>query len=121
MHCPEDEDFMAAFDKMLNDTVQARNSESVKVPQLDIALPMQMRSQKHKSETQVQLDSVNVQHSMLVRLAGPEEPGDTAANSGIKFMLVTRKGNKQHFSSLDVPVSDDLAAKYKEREEVRVE
>ena len=120
MHCPEDEDFMAAFDKMLNDTVQARNSESVKVSQLDIALPMQMRSQKHKSETH-SAGFVQTSHCMLVRLAGPEEPGDTAANSGIKFMLVTRKGNKQHFSSLDVPVSDDLAAKYKEREELRVE
>lgn len=55
------------------------------------------------------------------RLSGVEEPSDSSApgNSGIKFMLVTRKGNKQHFSSLDVPVSDDLAAKYKEREEVR--
>ena len=44
--CAEDEDFMQAFDKMLSDNVQARSNESVKVPQLDIAVPMHMRSQK---------------------------------------------------------------------------
>jgi len=46
MNCTEDDDFMVAFDKMMTDTVQARNNESVKVPQLDIAVPMHMRSQK---------------------------------------------------------------------------
>ena len=48
--CAEDEDFMQAFDKMLSDNVQARSNESVKVPQLDIAVPMHMRSQKPRCE-----------------------------------------------------------------------
>ena len=44
--------------------------------------------------------------------------GSSSSSNAIKFMLVTRRGNKQHFSSLDVPVSDQLAAKYRQREEV---
>ena len=44
--------------------------------------------------------------------------GGGSSSNAIKFMLVTRRGNKQHFSSLDVPISDQLAAKYRQREEV---
>ena len=48
--CAEDDDFMQAFDRMLTETVQARSNESVKVPQLDIAVPMHIRSQRAKRE-----------------------------------------------------------------------
>ena len=47
------------------------------------------------------------------------DEADEVSSSPIKFTLVTRRGNKMHFSNLDVPVSDDLAAKYRQREEVR--
>ena len=50
-----------------------------------------------------------------------QEPGSAIVkeDAPIKFTLMTRRGNKQHFSSLDVPVSDQLAASYRQREEVK--
>ena len=49
IQCQEDDDFMTAFDKMITENIQARHNESVKVPQVDIAVPMQMKGQqKHK-------------------------------------------------------------------------
>lgn len=36
MSCQEDEDFMAAFDKMLVDTIQQRSQEVVKVAQVGL-------------------------------------------------------------------------------------
>ena len=46
LKCSEDDDFMSAFDKLMTDTIQARSQESVKVPTLDIAVPMHLRGQK---------------------------------------------------------------------------
>ncbi|XP_064604775.1 regulator of nonsense transcripts 2-like isoform X2 [Liolophura sinensis] len=90
VNCSEDNDFMAAFDKMMVDNIQARNSESLKVPQLDIAVPMHLRGQK--------------------KTYYPQDQGS------INFVLMTRKGNKQQFSNLNVPISEEFAAKFKERE-----
>lgn len=39
-------------------------------------------------------------------------------SSHVNFVLMTRRGNKQQFSKLTVPVSAEFATKYKEREEV---
>ena len=44
--CPEDEDFMSAFDSMMTESIQMRSSEAIKVPQMDIAVPMHLRGQK---------------------------------------------------------------------------
>ena len=46
----------------------------------------------------------------------PEE--DDEPGHHINFLLMTRKGNKQQFSKLTVPVSAEFATKYREREEV---
>ena len=96
--CQEDEDFMVTFDKMLTDTISSRMQENTKVPQLDIAVPMQVKNQKAK-----------------YFVPGEPEVEQVEANK-INFVLMTRKGNKQHFSNLNVPVSEKFAADYKERE-----
>lgn len=95
--CTEDEDFLSAFDKMMADNLQARSQESLKVPQLDIAVPMHLRGQVRKqfSYSQNNIDTIN----------------DT-----IKFVLMTKKGNKQQYTNLNVPISTEFAAKFKERE-----
>lgn len=96
--CAEDDDFMAAFDKMMVDNIQARNNENLKVPQLDIALPMHITDRNKKTATYV---------------TDVEEPVE---DNAIKFVLMTRKGNKQQFTKLNVPISAEFAATYKERE-----
>ncbi|XP_071161376.1 regulator of nonsense transcripts 2-like isoform X5 [Mytilus edulis] len=42
--CQEDDDFLSAFDKMMADNIQARSQESLKVPQMDIAVPTQAKN-----------------------------------------------------------------------------
>ncbi|XP_060600449.1 regulator of nonsense transcripts 2-like, partial [Ruditapes philippinarum] len=81
VECQEDDDFMAAFDKMLEDTSKARNNESIKVPQFDVPVPVNLKGSKKKFEL------------------NPEPVKDNT----IKFTLITRRGNKQQFSDLNVP------------------
>ncbi|GAB1609122.1 regulator of nonsense transcripts 2-like isoform X2 [Argonauta hians] len=94
--CTEDEDFLSAFDKMMVDNLQARSQESWKVPQLDIAVPMHLRGQVRKQFT---FPQNSIEH-----------------NDTIKFVLMTKKGNKQQYTNLNVPISTEFAAKFKDRE-----
>lgn len=48
IECQEDDDFMTAFDKMLEDTSKARNNESIKVPQFDVPVPVNIKGSKKK-------------------------------------------------------------------------
>lgn len=101
--CTEDEDFMASFDKMLSESILHRTQEAVK-PQVDIVIPMSVRGGSQKKI-----------YSTVEKK--PEEDKNT-----INFILMTRKGNKPQFKSLEVPVSSELAQNLKDREEAeRVE
>ncbi|XP_041348866.1 regulator of nonsense transcripts 2-like isoform X2 [Gigantopelta aegis] len=94
--CQEDDDFMAAFDKMMSENIQARTQESLKVPPLDIAVPMHLKGKNKKAGTVLTAHEVH---------------------SAINFTLMTRRGNKQQFTNLNVPISAEFAAKFKEREQ----
>ncbi|CAL1527027.1 unnamed protein product [Lymnaea stagnalis] len=104
--CREDEDFMAALDQMMNDTIQARTQEALKVPQLDIALPTQLKSKKKVTSNLIPGQS----------LAEKEEE-DKEGSSGLKFVLMTRRGNKQQLTDFEIPMTAEFATKFKEREE----
>lgn len=98
--CPEDDDFMAAFDKMLSESILHRSQDSVK-PQADIVIPMSLKSGSQQKKT----------YSNLL-----EKKCDEDKNT-MNFILMTRKGNKPQFKSLEVPVSSELAQNLKDREE----
>lgn len=102
--CSEDEDFMTAFDKMMTENIQARTNESLKVPQLDIAVPMNLKDKSKKTV------SVN-----LYPMKEEEVPKEE--DRSIEFVLMTRRGNRQHFTNLNVPISEEFATKYREREQ----
>ncbi|CAH1784230.1 unnamed protein product [Owenia fusiformis] len=103
--CEEDDGFLADFEKMMADNIQARNRESLKVPTLDIAVPVHVRTQM-KSKT-VALPGGLCQSAV-------EEEEEEVKNT-LNFMLMTRKGNKQQFSTLNVPMTAEFAAKFRER------
>ncbi|XP_031687830.1 regulator of nonsense transcripts 2 isoform X2 [Oncorhynchus kisutch] len=93
--CAEDEDFIQALDKMMLENLQ-RSGEAVKVHQLDVAIPLQLKSQLKK---------------------GPGGPvcsgeGDGGISDTMQFVMLTRKGNKQQFKILNVPLSSHLAANH---------
>ncbi|NWX52812.1 RENT2 protein, partial [Turnix velox] len=75
--CAEDEDFIQALDKMMLENLQQRSGESVKVHQLDVAIPLHLKSQLKKGPP-------------LGGGEGESESGDT-----MPFVMLTRKGNKQ--------------------------
>ncbi|KAI1888054.1 hypothetical protein AGOR_G00181100 [Albula goreensis] len=93
--CAEDEDFIQALDKMMLENLQQRSGESVKVHQLDVAIPLQLKSQLKK---------------------GPSPACSAEAETDIAdtmpFVMLTRKGNKQQFKILNVPLSSHLAANH---------
>ncbi|KAK7464560.1 hypothetical protein BaRGS_00037895 [Batillaria attramentaria] len=101
--CPEDDDFMTAFDKMMAENIQMRTQESLKVPQLDIAVPMHLRGKNKKTACPTSF--------------GAPAPGPTKEEGTVSFVLMTKKGNKQQLTNLDVPVTACFATKFREREE----
>ncbi|KAG8195281.1 hypothetical protein JTE90_028431 [Oedothorax gibbosus] len=100
MQCAEDEDFMTAFDRMLSDSILHRNQETVK-PQVDIVIPMNIKGSTVKKTASV------------FELKEPEQQPKCTIN----FVLMTRRGNKQQFKNLAVPVTSELAQNLKDREE----
>ncbi|KAG9489908.1 hypothetical protein GDO78_005690 [Eleutherodactylus coqui] len=92
--CAEDEDFIQALDKMMLENLQQRSGESVKVHQLDVAIPLHLKSQLKKGQT---LGSVEA---------------DTECGDTMPFVMLTRRGNKQQFKILNVPMSSQLAANH---------
>uniref|UniRef100_A0A9L0RA32 Regulator of nonsense transcripts 2 n=1 Tax=Equus caballus TaxID=9796 RepID=A0A9L0RA32_HORSE len=92
--CVEDEDFIQALDKMMLENLQQRSGESVKVHQLDVAIPLHLKSQLRKGPP----------------LGGGE--GEAESADTMPFVMLTRKGNKQQFKILNVPMSSQLAANH---------
>ncbi|XP_029283900.1 regulator of nonsense transcripts 2-like isoform X1 [Cottoperca gobio] len=94
--CAEDEDFIQALDKMMLENLQQRSGETVKVHQLDVAIPLQLKSQLKKG--------------------GCREPcigeGESDISDTMQFVMLTRKGNKQQYKILNVPLSSHLAANH---------
>lgn len=104
--CKEDDDFMSAFDQMMNDAIQARTQESLKVPQLDITLPTQLKNRTKKLVLPGQ--------GMYDK---DEDRENKDGTTGLKFVLMTRKGNKQQLTDFEIPMTAEFATKFKEREE----
>ncbi|XP_046622632.1 regulator of nonsense transcripts 2 [Neodiprion virginianus] len=98
--CPEDDDFLSALDKMVSDNIQDRMRDSVKPQQVDISVPLHVKSTK---KTYEQLR---------------EGPSD---NTTVDFVLMLRKGNKQQYKNLAVPVSSELAMNLRNREQEQKE
>lgn len=96
--CPEDDDFMSAFDKLVAEQMQDRKDRPVP-SQVDIAVPLHVRASTKKTYDQLS--------------AAPVEESST-----ISFLLMLRKGNKQTYKNLSVPVTSELALNLKQQEMV---
>lgn len=97
--CKEDDEFMAEFEKMMNDSQQSRASVDLsKVPVLDVAIPMQLKGSSQKG------------------LATDEKPN----NSGeMDFKLLMKRGHKQMVKDLKVPLDSELALGLKDTQMAR--
>ncbi|XKL68056.1 hypothetical protein PGB90_003547 [Kerria lacca] len=99
----EDEAFADAFDKLVSDDIQDRLRETVKPQQIDISVPYNVRNSLKKNYEQLQ---------------APEE----TEKSSVNFVVLLRKGNKQQYKNLEIPLDSDLAKNLKSQEKAeRVE
>lgn len=110
IQCPEDEDFMASFDKMMAETLQARSQEAMKMPQVEITVPMNIKTQKKPKPPVVNFLGMSASEK-------EEEEGEVDESGKMCFTLMTKKGNKVQFSTLNIPMSENFASKMREREE----
>lgn len=91
---PEDFEFLESLDKMVSDNIQERTKEATR-PQTEISIPFHLK--KYSKKTYEQLQNTNEDNS-------------------VHFILMLKKGNKQTFKSLQVPVDSELASNLKSQE-----
>lgn len=89
----EDKDFMDELEQMVSCSIQDHARNTTKPQYVDISIPFHVRTNHKKTYEQLQVANENE---------------NTEVNS-VNFTLLTRKGNKQSFRNLSVPVSSELA------------
>lgn len=100
----EDEAFAEAFDRLVSEDIQDRMRETVKPQQIDISVPFNVRNSLKKNYEQLQVAVEETQ------------------KSSVNFVVLLRKGNKQQYKNLEIPLDSDLAKNLKSQEKAeRVE
>ncbi|RZF42335.1 hypothetical protein LSTR_LSTR004143 [Laodelphax striatellus] len=95
----EDGDFVNAFDRMVSDNITERMREQVKPQQVDIPVPFHVKSNAKKTYEQLQEPEVQ--------------------DSSINFVLMLKKGNKQQYKTLAVPVDSEMAVNLRSQEKAK--
>uniref|UniRef100_A0A1B6LDI7 Regulator of nonsense transcripts 2 n=1 Tax=Graphocephala atropunctata TaxID=36148 RepID=A0A1B6LDI7_9HEMI len=96
-HSPDDEDFMAACDKMMSDNLQERMRDNVKPQYVDIPVPLHLKTNVKKTYEQLQ------------------EP-EAESKETVNFVVMLRKGNKQQYKNVAVPTDSELALNLRSQE-----
>ena len=99
--CPEDDDFLAALDQMVSESIMERSREAVK-PQFELSAPVSTGGPVRKTYGELTAERTEA-----------EQP----ARSTVTFLLLMRRGNKQQHRSLDVPEDSELAVSLRCHEE----
>lgn len=63
VECPEDDEFLNALDKMVSENIQDRMKESVKASNIDISVPVMVKSNK-KTYDQLQVSKFIISSSL---------------------------------------------------------
>jgi len=123
--CPEDDDFMAALDRMVAENINERGKE--KPPAVDISIPWQVKVSLKKptdgtdknclgdalgGELGGALAVAEASATTTMASSPPSGEGETT----MAFFLMTRKGNKAQFKNLAVPTDSELAQNLRNRE-----
>nr|CAI5856685.1 unnamed protein product [Callosobruchus analis] len=101
--CPEDADFLNALDKMVSENIQERMKEPVKPTNVDISVPVILKSSVKKTYEQLQDSTVEEKEAK------------------IDFVLMVRKGNKQQYKQFEAPVDSELAQNLRDQEQMQKE
>lgn len=96
MDCPEDDEFLNALDKMVSENIQERMREPIKASNVDISVPVVLKSNK-KTYEQLQ-DNTEVERKTM------------------GFVLMVRKGNKQQYKTFEADIDSELAQNLRDQE-----
>ncbi|RNA18662.1 regulator of nonsense transcripts 2 isoform X1 [Brachionus plicatilis] len=122
--CKEDDEFLKAFESMVTETIAQRTKETIKMPTVDISVPMCARKPK---TAQVQEVNELSGLSMLKEKqpSGKEASTDTGKETGTEarkeafnFVLMLKKGNKTQYQNMQVPVTSEFATQFKAKEQL---
>ncbi|XP_066260334.1 regulator of nonsense transcripts 2 [Euwallacea similis] len=102
MDCPEDNDFLSALDKMVSENIQERMREPVKAGNIDISVPVVLKSNAKKNYEQLQETTDN-------------------GKQRIGFVLMMRKGNKQQYKQFEAEADSELVQNLKDQEQAQKE
>nr|CAG4641458.1 EOG090X0143 [Eurycercus lamellatus] len=125
--CPEDDDFMAALDRMVAENINERGKEVAKPPAVDIAIPWQVKASLKRPmdglERNYLGDAIGGELGGALAAAEasttsvvPSSPSSTDAGATVNFVLMTRKGNKPQFKTMAVSSTSELALNLRNRE-----
>nr|CAG4640628.1 EOG090X0143 [Eulimnadia texana] len=128
--CPEDDDFMAALDRMVAENIHERSREMTKPPNVDISIPWQIKTALKKGPDGVEKPSLGgslggelgsalaaAESSSSTAIATPVAATPATNPDTVSFVMMMRKGNKAQFKSLAVPSDSDIAQNLRNREQ----
>ncbi|XP_050515611.1 regulator of nonsense transcripts 2 [Diabrotica virgifera virgifera] len=101
--CAEDDEFLNALDKMVSENIQERMKEPVKAGNIDISVPVVLKSNVKRTYEQLQ------------------ETPDESTQGKIGFVLMVRKGNKQQYKQFEADVDSELAQNLRDQEQAQRE
>ncbi|KAK3912246.1 Regulator of nonsense transcripts 2 [Frankliniella fusca] len=97
----EDKEFMDELEQMVSCSIQDHARNMSKPHTVDISIPFHIRTNHKKTYEQLQEANENLH----------------AESNTVNFTLLTRRGNKQSFRNLSVPVSSELALNLRSQEQ----
>ncbi|XP_034251967.1 regulator of nonsense transcripts 2 isoform X2 [Thrips palmi] len=97
----EDKEFLEELEQMVSCSIQDHARSTTKPRHMHISIPLHIRTNHKKTYEQLQEANENV----------------SVEQNTMNFTLLTRRGNKQAFRNLSVPVSSELALNLRSQEQ----
>lgn len=131
----DDDEFVKAFESLLTENIAQRTKESIKMPTVDIAVPMHLSSKIKQSSATSDQPPAPVAHELkglpYLNKSQPkeqekqEEDEKSAAASTKKdnqkqmfnFVIMSKRNNKPQYHNMKVPISSSFANQFRAREE----
>lgn len=115
VECPEDQEFLNALDKMVSENIQERIREPVKAGNVDISVPVVLKSNK-KTYEQLQVSFKNYCLGFFYNTYLHIQETNENERSTMGFVLMVRKGNKQQYKTFEADINSELAQNLRDQE-----
>lgn len=116
--CPEDEDFLKDFEKLMTESIISRGQEGVKGTLTDIMVPSEKLIAAAPKPNLFDLKKSSVMFNEGQKADDDDEKSEVKPQT-LSLMVMTRgsKGNKTVLKSVEVPLESELAMSIKRKEE----